>query len=214
MERLLTAAHPDYRTDTAAKAEGAALTNKPALSTSETMRALCWHGAQRVSVDATPKPLLTEAGDAVVRITTTTVCGSDLHLYFNEVQGMTSGFIIGHEACGYVEAVGPGVKNVQPGDRVAISAVIACGACEYCAKQQFSLCDRTNVAGASGGAGGSAATGDTMEKLYGHRTAALFGYAMAGQVPGLQAEFARVPIADVNLLKLPPESQLADERAL
>jgi hypothetical protein len=91
MERLLTAAHPDYRTDTAAKAEGAALTNKPALSTSETMRALCWHGAQRVSVDATPKPLLTEAGDAVVRITTTTVCGSDLHLYFNEVQGMTSG---------------------------------------------------------------------------------------------------------------------------
>jgi hypothetical protein len=69
---------------------------------------------------------------------------------------------------------------------VAFLSRSACGACEYCAKQQFSLCDRTNVAGASGGAGGSAATGDTMEKLYGHRTAALFGYAMAGQVPGLQ----------------------------
>lgn len=91
MERVLTAAHPDYRTDTTAKSTGAALTNKPALSESESMKALCWHGVQRVSVDATPKPLLTEAGDAVVRITTTTVCGSDLHLYFEEVQGMSSG---------------------------------------------------------------------------------------------------------------------------
>lgn len=112
-----------------------------------------------------PKVTITDPEDAVVRITTTTVCGSDLHLYHNEVQGLNQGFIIGHEAVGIIDEVGPNVTKFKKGDRVVISAVIACGKCEYCRREQFSLCDNTNPL-------------PDMERLYGHRTAALFGYGM------------------------------------
>ncbi|KAF0982407.1 hypothetical protein FDP41_011337 [Naegleria fowleri] len=155
---------------------------------SETMHALQWMGKSKVKVNVVPRPVITDPTDVIVRVTTSTICGSDLHLYFGEFEGMEKGDILGHEAVGVVEEVGPGVKNVKKGDKVVVSAVISCGQCEYCQKQQFSCCDRTNPSRA-------------MEMMYGHRTAALFGYShLTGAYAGGQAEFLRVPYGDQNLL--------------
>jgi threonine dehydrogenase-like Zn-dependent dehydrogenase len=144
--------------------------------------------------------MITEPGDAIIRVTSTTICGSDLHLYHHEFAGMEKGDIIGHEAMGIVTNVGENVKNLQKGDRVVISAVIACGQCYYCNLKRFSCCDITNPS-------------KEMEALYGHRTGALFGYShLLGGYEGCQAEYVRVPFADVNCLKVP--SHLPDEKVL
>ena len=111
----------------------------------KTMYAVHWMGNSSVEVrhDA-PKPAVTDDKDAIVRMTSSAICGSDLHLFLGNVPGMSSGQILGHEPMGIVESVGPGVKNVKPGDRVVVAFCLACGECYYCQKKLFSSCERTN----------------------------------------------------------------------
>lgn len=164
------------------------------------MKAVQWLGPTKVAVNEVPKPKITDQNDAIVRITTSTICGSDLHFYEGLVQGMEKGDIVGHEFMGIVEQVGSEVKDFKPGDKVVVSAVIACGTCWYCKRQEYSFCEYTNPS-------------KEMEELYGHRISGIFGYShLTGGYPGGQAEFTRVPFADVNLLKIP--AHLPDEKAL
>ena len=170
-----------------------------------TMKAAEWHGKEDIRVVTRPAPAITDPADAIVRVTSMTICGSDLHMYFNVLPaprgaGMQTGDIMGHESMGVVDSVGPNVKYIKVGDRVVISAPISCGSCEYCLDERYSQCDRTNPAA-------------TTEYLYGHRTSAIFGYShLTGGVAGGQADYCRVPFADVNLLPVPP--QLTDEQVL
>jgi len=146
------------------------------------------------------KPLITQAHDAIIRITSTAICGSDLHLYREQLPGMKSGDILGHEFMGIVEDIGSEVKNIKPGDRVVVAFDIACGSCWYCKNQMFSACETTNDS-------------KKQELQYGHNTAGIFGYShLTGGFQGGQAEFARVPFADTNTLKLP--SSLDDNHLL
>jgi len=167
------------------------------------MKALEWRGKESVELAERHQPMVTDKEDAIIRVTATTICGSDLHMYFDALPfpgGMQKGDIVGHESMGIVEEVGPEVKNIAVGDRVVISAPIACGQCEYCKREEYSSCDCTNPSSA-------------QETAYGHRTAALFGYShLCGGVAGCQAEYVRVPFADVNLLKVP--ENLPDEKVL
>jgi len=166
----------------------------------KTMKAVEWHGNQSVKVLSKLRPMITEIGDAIIRITSTTICGSDLHLYHHEFSGMEKGDVLGHEFMGIIEDIGTGVKNFKVGDRVVVSAIIADGTCSYCKMGLFSNCDGTNPS-------------KEMEQMYGHRTAGIFGYShLTGGYDGGQAEYARVPIADVNLLKVP--NSLSDEQVL
>jgi threonine dehydrogenase-like Zn-dependent dehydrogenase len=144
--------------------------------------------------------MITEPKDALIRVTSTTICGSDLHLYLGEVPGMEKGDVMGHEFMGIVEQIGPQVKDIKPGDRVVVSFDIACGSCDYCQRAEYTLCDATNPSA-------------EMEKLYGHRTSGMFGYShLTGGYEGGQAEYVRVPFADMNCLKVP--SHLPDEKLL
>ncbi|TQJ38407.1 threonine dehydrogenase-like Zn-dependent dehydrogenase [Arthrobacter sp. SLBN-112] len=158
------------------------------------MKALTWQGKRSVSVEEVPDPVIQEPTDAIIRITSTAICGSDLHLY--EVLGpyMHKGDVIGHEPMGIVEEVGSGVTNLRKGDRVVIPFNIACGSCYMCRQGLQSQCETTQV----------------REKGSG---AALFGYSeLYGSVPGGQAEFLRVPHADYGAVKV--GSELPDERYL
>jgi len=172
---------------------------------SRTMQAAQWYGTEDIRVNTVPAPDITDAGDAIVRITSCTICGSDLHMYFNQLPaprgvGMQKGDIMGHESMGVVDKVGPDVKNIKVGQRVVISAPIACGQCEYCHDERYSLCDTTNPS-----------TG--METLYGYRSAGIFGYShLTGGIAGGQAEYTRVPFADINLLPVP--DTVTDEQVL
>jgi threonine dehydrogenase-like Zn-dependent dehydrogenase len=160
----------------------------------DTMVAVEWHGTTDVRINTKrQRPVLTQPTDAIVRVTGTTICGSDLHLYHNEIHGMERGDVLGHEGMGVVVEVGEKVANIKPNNRVVISAVIACGNCEYCQNKLYSSCDITNPS-------------KEMEELYGHRTAGLFGYShLTGGYDGIQAEYVRVPFADVNLLQVSEE---------
>jgi threonine dehydrogenase-like Zn-dependent dehydrogenase len=170
---------------------------------SRMMKALEWQGKEEVQIADRHSPMITDQKDAIIRITSTTICGSDLHMYFDALPfpgALQKGDIIGHEGMGVVEEVGSEVRNIRVGDRVVISAPIACGDCDYCKRGEFSSCDCTNPSSA-------------MESSYGQRTAALFGYShLCGGVAGCQAEFVRTPFADVNLLKVP--ENLSDEKLL
>jgi len=167
---------------------------------SQKMIAAQWFGAEDVRPMHVPKPMITDPTDAIVRITSTTICGSDLHMYLHEVKEMDKGFILGHEFMGIIEQVGPDVKEVKQGDRVVVSAVIADGCCFYCKNGWYSCCDNTNP-------------NKEVEKLYGQRLSGIFGYSrLTGGYPGGQAEYARIPIADFNCLKVP--SSLPDEKVL
>ncbi|WP_443209360.1 zinc-dependent alcohol dehydrogenase [Rhodococcus rhodochrous] len=149
------------------------------------MKAVTWQGRRNVSVDTVPDPTIQEAGDAVIRVTTTNICGSDLHLY--EVLGafMTPGDILGHEPMGIVEEVGSGVTKLKPGDRVVIPFQVCCGQCFMCSHGLHSQCETTQVREEGTGA-------------------ALFGYSkLYGSVPGGQAEYLRVPHADATHIKVP-----------
>jgi len=158
-------------------------------------------GKRSVEVQQVPDPKILNDGDAIVKITSTAICGSDLHLYNGLVPTMRSGDIVGHEFMGEVVEVGRGVRNLRVGERVVVPFPIACGACALCRKGLFSLCENSNP------------NAWMAEKLWGYSPAGLFGYShMLGGFPGGQAEYARVPFADVGPLKVPPE--LPDEKVL
>ncbi|KAL6242970.1 hypothetical protein RBB50_010070 [Rhinocladiella similis] len=160
----------------------------------EKMKAAQWMGTKSVKIGEVPKPTITAPKDAIVRITHCCICGSDLHMYGGEMNmAMQPGDILGHEAIGYIDEIGPEVQNFKAGDRVIILPVIACGECFYCQNQQYSLCDTTNPS-------------KEMGDLYGHRLSGIFGYShLTGGYPGDQAEFCRVPNADLVLLKCPED---------
>jgi threonine dehydrogenase-like Zn-dependent dehydrogenase len=188
--------HP--RADEAAKV----ITAEAKLDSSRSMKAVTWQSNSTVKVSDCSVPQVTDPKDAIIRITSTAICGSDLHLYLGCVAGMKSGQILGHEPMGIVEDIGPNVQNVKKGDRVVVSFCIACGTCYYCKRELFSACDMTNPV-------------PVIEKLYGSRTAGLFGHPQQlGGFAGGQAEYLRVPFADVNCLVLPPENELSDDRVL
>lgn len=181
------------------KAETATPTS-PQTDSSKTMSAVVWAGKKSVEVRTVPRPQLTEPRDVIIKITATTICGSDLHLYKNTMPNMKDGDILGHEFMGVVEEVGSSVKRLQKGQRVVVAFAIACGECEFCQREEYTACDETN-------------SSKLQEKMYGDRTAALFGYShMTGGVPGGQAEYARVPFADINCLVVPDD--VPDEKAL
>jgi threonine dehydrogenase-like Zn-dependent dehydrogenase len=165
-----------------------------------TMKAIQFNGKECMKMGDVPVPLVTDSTDVVVKVTASTICGSDLHLYHDLIPQMVKGFIVGHESVGVVDEVGPEVKNFKKGDRVVISAVISCGQCEYCKRKEWSCCDTTNK--------------DTSQKeLYGHNTGSLFGYTDTfGGYDGCQAEYVRVPFADVNLFPIP--ANISDKQAL
>jgi threonine dehydrogenase-like Zn-dependent dehydrogenase len=165
------------------------------------MKALCWLGTNRVAVEDVPDPRILNPRDAVIRITTTAICGSDLHLLDGFIPSMERGDILGHEFMGEVVEKGPEIPNLKVGDRVVVPFTISCGRCFFCRKQLWSLCDNSNP-------------GRRMaEAMYGYTGSGLFGYShIYGGYAGGQAQYARVPFADVGPLKVP--DHLKDEQVL
>jgi threonine dehydrogenase-like Zn-dependent dehydrogenase len=156
------------------------------------MRALCWHGKSDVRVDNVPDPKIQDAGDAIIRVTSTAICGSDLHLYDGYMKTMEKGDVLGHEPMGVVVEVGPGVKKLNVGDRVVVPFTISCGKCFFCERGLFSLCDTSNP------------NAEMARAVMGHSPAGLFGYShMLGGFAGGQAEYLRVPYADVGPIRIP-----------
>lgn len=165
------------------------------------MRALCWRGKRDVRVETVPDPEIINPRDAIIKVTSTAICGSDLHLYDGYIPSMEAGDILGHEFMGEVVEIGAGVSNLKVGDRVVVPFTIACGQCFFCQNEMWSLCDNSNPNAA------------VLEKLYGSSGSGLFGYShMMGGYAGGQAEYVRVPFADVGPLKIP--DGLADEQVL
>ncbi|RDV16223.1 glutathione-dependent formaldehyde dehydrogenase [Pontibacter diazotrophicus] len=156
------------------------------------MKALCWNGINDLRVERVPDPSILNPGDAIVRVTMSSVCGSDLHLLDGYVPTMKAGDIIGHEFMGEVVEVGPGVKKLVKGDRVVVGSVLGCGGCEFCQTDQWSLCDNSNP------------NPEILEKAYGYSGAGIFGYSHAfGGYAGSHAEYIRVPYADNGAFKVP-----------
>ncbi len=165
------------------------------------MKALCWHGKNDIRCDNVPDPSIEHPRDAIVKVSSCAICGSDLHLYNGFMPGMKSGDILGHEFMGEVVEVGPGNKKLRPGDRVVVPFTIICGECDQCRRGNYSVCERTNR------------NKDLAEKAFGHATAGLFGYThLTGGYAGGQAEYVRVPYADVAPVKIP--DGLSDEQVL
>src|SRR6185312_8352394 len=156
------------------------------------MQALCWFGKHDLRVETVPDPHVINPGDAVIRIVRTAICGSDLHLYDGFIPTMERGDILGHEFAGEVVEVGSAVKYLKRGDRVVVPFAISCGRCYYCQRQLYSLCDNSNP------------NAGLAARLYGASGAALFGYShMLGGYAGGQAQYVRVPYADVGPLRIP-----------
>jgi threonine dehydrogenase-like Zn-dependent dehydrogenase len=165
------------------------------------MRAVCWQGVGEVGIEDVPDPHIINPRDAVVKVSSTAICGSDLHLYGGYVPTMYRGDILGHEFMGEVVEVGPGVTNLAVGDRVVVPFPISCGNCYFCEKELYSLCENSNP------------NAHLAEKMWGHSPAGIFGYShMTGGYAGGQAEYVRVPFADVGPLKV--SSDLSDEQVL
>jgi threonine dehydrogenase-like Zn-dependent dehydrogenase len=165
------------------------------------MKALCWHGRANVSVDTVPDPRIEDPRDSIIRITSTAICGSDIHLYDGYQPTMEDGDILGHENMGEVVDVGSAVENLRVGDRVVVPFTISCGACWFCEKTLFSLCDVSNP------------NADVARKAMGQSPAGLFGFShMLGGFAGGQAEYLRVPYSDVGPIKIP--AGIPDEQVL
>jgi threonine dehydrogenase-like Zn-dependent dehydrogenase len=165
------------------------------------MKANCWYGAEDVRVEQVEDPRLLNPRDAIVRVTSTAICGSDLHLYDGYIPSMEQGDILGHEFMGEVVEVGPGVKNLKNGDRVVVPFPIACGACFFCKKGLTSLCENSNP------------NATLAESVWGRSPCGIFGYShLVGGYAGGQAEYVRVPFADVGPIKV--SASLRDEQVL
>lgn len=165
------------------------------------MKALCWYGKHDVRVENVPDPQMIDSRDAIIKITSTAICGSDLHLYDGYVPTMEKGDVLGHENMGEVVEVGAGVSNLKVGDKVVVPFVIACGQCFFCRKELYSLCDTSNP------------NAKMAQELMGQSPAGLFGYShMLGGFAGGQAEYLRVPFADVGPFKVP--DGIEDEKVL
>lgn len=165
------------------------------------MRATCWFGKKDIRVEEVPDPKILNPRDAIVRVTSTAICGSDLHLYDGFVPTMEHGDILGHEFMGEVVEVGSAVKNLKVGDRIVVPFPIACGNCYFCSKQMYSLCENSNPNAA------------LAEKMWGHSPCGIFGYShLTGGYAGGQAEYVRVPFADVGHIKIP--NGMPDEKVL
>ena len=165
------------------------------------MKALCWHGKGDVRVDDVPDPTIQGPRDAIIRVTSTAICGSDLHPYDGYLPTMEPGDILGHKFMGEVVELGSAVTNLRKGDRVVVPFTMACGSCFFCRKQLFSCCDNSNP------------NHKIAEEQMGHSPSGLFGYShMLGGLSGGQAEYVRVPFADVGPYKVP--DGLADEKVL
>jgi threonine dehydrogenase-like Zn-dependent dehydrogenase len=167
------------------------------------MKAVCWYGQGDVRVDSVPDPTIQEPGDAVIRITSTAICGSDLHLVDGFMPTMEKGDVLGHEPMGIVEEVGSAVTSLRKGDRVVVPFNVACGECFFCRKTLFAACDRAN----------SPKGREISKKALGHPAGGALGYShMMGGFAGGQAEYLRVPYADVGAFKI--ESDLPDDQVL
>jgi threonine dehydrogenase-like Zn-dependent dehydrogenase len=165
------------------------------------MKAVCWRGTKDVQVEDVAEPAVLNPRDAVVRITSTAICGSDLHLYNGVFKGMRKGDVLGHEFMGEVVAVGSGVRNLREGDRVVVPFHISCGSCFFCRMQEWSCCDSSNPHAAE------------SELMFGAPVTGMFGYShITGGYAGGQAEAVRVPFADVGPLKVP--HGIPDEKVL
>ena len=165
------------------------------------MKALCWQGKEKLRVESVADPKILNPSDAIVRITRTAICGSDLHLYDGYIPTMEPGDILGHEFMGEVVEVGSAVQNLKPGDRVVVPFTIACGNCYFCKQQLWSLCDNSNP------------NAWLAEKMFGFSPSGLYGYShMMGGYAGGQAQYARVPFADVGPIKI--QNGLGDEQVL
>ena len=166
------------------------------------MRALTFHGTQDVRVDTVDDPEIINPRDAIIRVTSTAICGSDLHLYDGVIPGVMPGDILGHEFMGEVVETGP-LSTLVRGQRVVVPFTISCGRCFHCNREEFSACDNSNPAEKQ----------DLAEKAYGHATSGIFGYShMTGGYSGGQAEFVRVPFSDVGPIVVP--EHLDDEQVL
>tara|TARA_R110002020_G_scaffold109430_15_gene253125 strand:- start:17024 stop:18199 length:1176 start_codon:yes stop_codon:yes gene_type:complete len=166
------------------------------------MRALTWHGKHDIRVDTMPDPEIVNPRDAIIKVTSTAICGSDLHLYDGVIPGMMAGDILGHEFMGEVVDTGP-KSTLKKGQRVVVPFTISCGSCYFCGKHQYSACDNSNPVDKQ----------DMSETLYGHAMSALFGYShLTGGYPGGQAELVRVPFSDVGPIVIP--DGLEDEKVL
>jgi len=165
------------------------------------MKANCWEGKKKVRVETVPDPRILNDGDAILKVTSTAICGSDLHLYNGLIPSMEKGDVLGHEFMGEVVEIGRGVKKLKVGDRVVVPFPIACGQCTMCHEKLFSLCENSNP------------NAWMAEALWGHSPSGLFGYShILGGFAGGQAEFVRVPFADVGPIKVP--QSLRDEQVL
>ena len=167
------------------------------------MKALCWHGSKDIRCDEIPDPKIEHPRDAIVKVTSCAICGSDLHLYDGYMPGMESGDVMGHEFMGEVVEVGSEVKGaLKVGERVVVPFTIICGECDQCRRGNFSVCERSNR------------NKSAADKMFGHTTAGLFGYThLTGGYPGGQAEYVRVPYADKTHIKV-PKNGLTDEQVL
>ncbi len=167
------------------------------------MRALTWHGKHDVRMETVPDPEIVNPRDAIVRVTSTAICGSDLHLYDHYIPTLKSGDILGHEFMGEVVAVGAGNRRLRIGQKVVVPFVIACGQCFFCRRQQFSACDNSNPA----------ETAYMSEVLYGYAMTGAFGYShLTGGYAGGQAEYVRVPYSDIGPIVVPPD--IDDDKVL
>lgn len=165
------------------------------------MRAVCWQGIGKVGVENVPDPHIINPRDAVIKVTATAICGSDLHLYDGYIPTVYRGDILGHEFMGEVVELGSGVTNLTVGDRVVVPFPISCGNCFFCGSEQYSLCENSNP------------NANVAEKMWGYSPAGIFGYShMLGGYAGGQAEYVRVPFADVGPIKVP--NSLSDEQVL